>query len=74
MFLTPKQLERLTGRKYARVQIGVLTAKNIPFTLDADGKPVVHRNAVDPAKAQQAVTVAVPNFAALASFKNGRQT
>lgn len=74
MFLTPKQLERLTGRKYARVQIGVLTAKHIPFTLDADGKPVVHRNAVDPAKAQQTVTGAVPNFAALASFKTGRQT
>lgn len=74
MFLTPKQLERLTGRKYARVQIRVLMERKIPFTLDADDNPVVHHNAVDPAKAQQTVTVAVPNFAALASFKTGRQT
>jgi hypothetical protein len=74
MFLTPKQLEQLTGRKYARVQIGVLMARKIPFTLDADGKPVVHHNAVDPAKVQQSVVGAVPNFAALASFRPGRQT
>jgi len=74
MFLTLKQLRRLTGRKYAKVQIGVLMEKGIPFTLDADGKPIVHRNAVDPMKAQQAVVGSVPDFGALARFAARRQT
>lgn len=41
MFLTPDQLEILTGRKQPAAQRRWLSRQGVPFRERADGKPVV---------------------------------
>jgi hypothetical protein len=46
-YLTEAEIQRLTGRKYAKVQARVLARQGWQFTLDGDGKPLVLRRAHD---------------------------
>lgn len=41
MFMTPEELQDLTGRKRTPDQISWLHANRIPFLLDANGKPKI---------------------------------
>jgi hypothetical protein len=47
LFLTDDQLRQLTGRKVRRCQIDALRSMGIPFRVNASGKPVVCRSAVE---------------------------
>ncbi len=47
IYLTPSEIERLTGRKYAKVQRKVLAARGWKFELDADGRPLLLRELHD---------------------------
>lgn len=44
LFLTDEELTTLTGARIARKRIAILRRERIPFSLDADGKPVVRRD------------------------------
>ncbi len=44
MFLTAAEIVELTGRKYAKHQIAVLTERKWKFELDANGRPKVLRS------------------------------
>jgi hypothetical protein len=46
MFLTQSEIQQLTNRKRKTAQIRCLKKQNIAYTLDADGRPVVLRDAV----------------------------
>jgi hypothetical protein len=46
-YLTAEDLKRLTGRSYASAQKRVLRAQGIRYVEDANGRPVVHRAAVE---------------------------
>lgn len=46
-FLTPEEVRRITGKKYAPAQRRVLMERGIRFTPDGDGKPVVMRAHVE---------------------------
>lgn len=47
MFLTPEELAVLTGRKLKSYQIEALRRMGIPFFVNAIGRPVVARSAVE---------------------------
>lgn len=47
MFLTDDELAILTGRKLKRLQIETLRRMGVPFLINACGKPVVTRSAVE---------------------------
>lgn len=42
-YLSEAEIERLTGRHYPKVQCRVLAAGDWPFSVDADGRPLVLR-------------------------------
>lgn len=42
-YLTEAEIARLTGRQYAKVQCRVLASGDWPFSVDADGRPLVLR-------------------------------
>lgn len=44
-FLTGEELRVLTGYKQAKKQIELLTLRQIPFNIDAYGRPVVYAEA-----------------------------
>lgn len=46
-FLTPEEITELTGRRAHRLQIETLRAQGVPFFLNAAGKPVVPRHAIE---------------------------
>lgn len=50
MFLSDDQLRELTGRKVRRCQIESLRQMGIPFRVNAAGRPVVCRSAVEGGK------------------------
>ena len=43
-FLTPFELQRLTGRRRANAQMRHLRQRGIPFELDANNHPIVMRH------------------------------
>lgn len=47
MFLTPDELQSLTGRKHADAQAASLHRMGLRFILDADGRPKVAKSAVE---------------------------
>lgn len=47
MFLTPEELAVLTGRKLKSYQIEALRRMGIPFFINAIGRPVVARTAIE---------------------------
>ena len=47
MFLEPDDLVRLTGRSHARLQIEALRAMGVAFFINAVGRPVVARSAIE---------------------------
>lgn len=47
LFLTPQEMQELTARKSNRGQIAALRAMGIPFRVNAAGRPVVCRSAVE---------------------------
>ncbi|MDY6498000.1 DUF4224 domain-containing protein, partial [Clostridioides difficile] len=47
MFLTPDELQELTGYKIAKKQIGWLTRNGIKHWIAATGRPIVPRSAID---------------------------
>lgn len=50
LFLNDAQLQELTGRKVRRCQIESLRSMGIPFRVNAAGRPVVCRSAVEGGK------------------------
>jgi len=46
-FLTAKELVELTGRRAHKLQIETLRKQGLPFFLNAAGKPIVPRSAID---------------------------
>jgi hypothetical protein len=46
-FLTPKEVVSLTGRKQKRPQKKQLDSLKIPYSIDADGRPVVFKSSVE---------------------------
>jgi hypothetical protein len=46
MFLTPADLQRLTGRRQRAAQRRYLDRQRIPYRTDADGAPVVLASAI----------------------------
>lgn len=74
LYLTEAELERRTGRRYAKVQKRVLKAMGIPFDEDADGKPLVLRSVVerDSAPLQVAPPRPGPDPGALAAIMGSR--
>lgn len=50
LFLSDDQLRELTGRKVRRCQIESLRQMGIPFRVNAAGRPVVCRSAVEGGK------------------------
>lgn len=50
LFLNDDQLRELTGRKVRRCQIESLRQMGIPFRINAAGRPVVCRSAVEGGK------------------------
>lgn len=46
-FLSPEELEVLTGRKSKKHQISALRMMRVPFWVNAIGCPVVSRSAID---------------------------
>lgn len=60
MFLTPEELATLTGRKRAAGQIAQLKLMGLPFFVNAAGRPIITRAAVEGSAAmaqyQQPVT------------------
>lgn len=47
MFLTPEELAVLTGRKLKSYQIDALRRMGVPFFVNAVGRPVVARTAIE---------------------------
>jgi len=47
MFLTDAELATLTGRKLKRLQIEALRKMGVPFLVNACGKPVVTKAAIE---------------------------
>ena len=47
MFLTDAELAILTGRKLKRLQIEALRKMGVPFLVNACGKPVVTKSAIE---------------------------
>ncbi len=47
MFLTDDDLARLTGRRRKALQIAQLRAMGVPFFVNAAGRPIVARAAVE---------------------------
>ena len=74
IYLTTDELERLTGRKYAKVQRQVLAERGWKFEVDADGRPLVLRQLHDErlgAKTSTAKRVRGPRLEGLSS-RSGR--
>lgn len=46
-FLTAAEIAELTGRRAHRLQIETLRAQGLPFFLNAAGKPMVPRSAIE---------------------------
>jgi len=46
-FLSPEELEALTGRRSKKRQIDALRMMRVPFWVNAIGCPVVSRSAID---------------------------
>jgi hypothetical protein len=47
MFLTPGDLERLTGRRRFSAQRRALNALGVPYLIAATGEPLVRADAID---------------------------
>lgn len=47
IYLTPTEIERLTGRKYSKYQRQVLAERGWKFEVDADGRPLILRQLHD---------------------------
>lgn len=47
MFLTDAEIATLTGRKIKRLQIEALRTMGVPFLVNACGKPVVTKAAIE---------------------------
>ncbi|PTR17461.1 uncharacterized protein DUF4224 [Nitrosospira sp. Nsp2] len=47
MFLTPEEIATLTGRKLKGAQVAQLRTMGIPFYVNAVGRPVVVRSALE---------------------------
>jgi len=47
IYLTPSEIERLTGRKYSKYQRQVLAERGWKFEVDADGRPLILRQLHD---------------------------
>ena len=47
LFLSDNELEQLTARKRKGCQIGMLKSMGVPFRINAAGRPVVCRSAVE---------------------------
>lgn len=47
LFITDDELRELTGRKIRRCQIDALRTMGVPFRVNAAGRPVVCRSAVE---------------------------
>jgi hypothetical protein len=60
-FLTDDDLFRLTGRKQHSARIKQLKALDIPYTSNADGKPLVPRAALDQRMGLVSTTAAAAN-------------
>lgn len=58
MFLSPAELVRLTGRSHARLQIEALRAMGVAFYINAVGRPVVAKVAIE-GRATDSATPAV---------------
>lgn len=54
MFLNPKEIQTLTGRKRKALQIAWLRKEAIPFRVTALGYPIVTRSAIENTKPQPA--------------------
>jgi len=46
-FLSPDEIKELTGRSYIKLQIEALSKMGLPFFVNAVGRPVVTRSAVE---------------------------
>ena len=46
-FLTPDEINRLTGRKWKAKQLEFLRANGIPFTVNARKEPIILRSAIE---------------------------
>ena len=55
MFLTPEEIEQLTGRKVKKLQVEQLRLMAIPFYVNAIGRPVVVRSVLEGKKEQVAI-------------------
>lgn len=58
MFLTPAELVELTGRKRAAHQVAMLRAQGIPCWVNAAGRPVVARAAIEGTQRRESVPAA----------------
>lgn len=63
MFLTPEQLQELTGYVQSRAQIRWLVKNGVPHYVRADGRPVVTVAAIEARRRESPRTG--PNFAAI---------
>lgn len=59
-FLTPAELVELTGRKRASHQVLALKAMGIPCWVNAAGRPVVARTAIEGGTKKQAAAATLP--------------
>jgi len=46
-FLSPAEISELTGRRAHKLQIETLRKQGVPFFLNAAGRPIVPRSAID---------------------------
>lgn len=65
--LTDAELIELTGRKYAKCQIAVLTERKWKFEIDGNGKPKVLRSYADARQGQPAPKRKGPRLDGLAA-------
>lgn len=83
-FLTVVEVRELTGRQQFQAQRRVLAENGIPFTCDAQGRPIVPRVAIVGERAMASVssaamaqlepaTTAEPDFAAIAELRVKRR-
>lgn len=53
MFLTEDEIKALTGRTVKRLQCEQLRKNGIPFFVNASGRPVVAKSAIEGGKVEQ---------------------
>lgn len=65
LWLSPKEVKELTGRERWTAQCRALARLNIAFRLNAVGRPLVERAAVETYKERPGKASAEPNWSAL---------